>query len=170
MSVIDKAEDVTVLAIVVGAGLLLYYVVKKAQAFGGDVSKWWQSSGGLSGVLAGVGVGAPSTDAIAAQTAAAVGKAGGTPAQQAAASAEVLQYAQLSRSLYWQGNQVNSGTIVPGTGIDIYTLRKDGYSDAEISSMLDDAAANPGAYASPGSPSLIDQGVNPYPDIGMVAP
>ncbi len=159
MSVIDKAEDATVLALVVGAGLLLYYLYTKIPS-GGDVEDYLTQEleklkEGLSNAGASVSqwwatldnpVAPNSTSTIAAQTSASVAQAGGTPAQQAAAAQEVTNFAAWSAPFYWMGAGISADTVVPGTGITIYALRAAGNTDQNITNMLNDAAANPSAY------------------------
>jgi len=142
MSVIDKAEDVTILALVAGAGLLLYYLYKNIPGglsnIGASISQWWATANNP--------VAPNSTSTIAAQTAASVAQAGGTPVQQAAAAQEVTNFAAWSAPFYWMGAGISADTVVPGTGVTIYDLRKAGNTDQNITNMLNDAAANPSAY------------------------
>ena len=161
---------------VIGIVILIagYYLTKAGTGIGAALSNWWNgatggaSAGGasvpdqLSAAFSNLGIGAPSTGAIAAQTAAGVAQAGGTPAQAQSAAQQVTQFATNAQPLSWQGTSVPSSTVIPGTASDIYTLRADGYSDAEITQMLNDAQANPSAYDD-GSQTgtLADQGVYP---------
>ena len=178
MSVIDKAEDVTILVLIGGAGLLLYYLSKQIPQLGAQLGTWWNTATGgafaggaslsdqASAALANAGIGSPSTGAIAAQTASQVANAGGSAQQQQQASQEVTNYASLSQDFYWPttNQYISAFTTVPGTGLTIYELRKDGYSDPDIATMLNDAAANSGGY---GGPSLQDQGVLPQYQSGV---
>jgi len=152
MSVIDKAEDVTILALVAGAGLLLYALYKGIGNIPNPFANWTNPFANLKlpnflPGSEGLPIGAPPTpQQQQQQVAASVAQAGGTPAQQASASAELANFQTKSAPLYWNGNGIDSTLIVPGTGLSIYELRTDGYTDQQISDMLNNAAANPSAY------------------------
>lgn len=77
---------------------------------------------------------------IAKQTADDVKRAGGSVEQQAAAAAEVTNYANWSKPLggVIGIGSIDAGTEVPGSGgYSVYDLRKSGYSDEDILSLFD---------------------------------
>lgn len=79
---------------------------------------------------------------IASDTVANVKKAGGSDQQAQDASMEVLNFIQYSAPFqqHWYSPSIPASTVIPCTGVDIYTLRKGGYTDDEIAGFMDQCA------------------------------